>query len=333
MPEPTAKPRADVFSVLVRLFFSRFFDKESLSPQGDAEANVVQTLGMLAAPGGLISLILYFNPQIKVGWSLVSVRSLFLSASMAVIAFIVVFEWDALFLDRRDYQVLLPLPLPLWKLFVAKMTAFVVFLGLFLAAINVCATLFWPSVFDPGNYFVVMATHLLVVIAAGLFSALAAACVQGLLLALVPARIFRTVATASQTILMSGLVMLFFLCPLFAGGIQMLVQAHSGVARYIPAYWFAGLYERLRPATGNPALLNLGKMALPGLGWALATFALTHLPGYRRQARKLIEAPPSNPAGPGRLRVALNGALDRLLLKDPVQQAFITSSGRPSAAA
>jgi hypothetical protein len=320
VPEPTAKPRADVFSVLVRLFFSRFFDKESLSPQGDAEANVVQTLGMLAAPGGLISLILYFNPQIKVGWSLVSVRSLFLSASMAVIAFIVVFEWDALFLDRRDYQVLLPLPLPLWKLFVAKMTAFVVFLGLFLAAINVCATLFWPSVFDPGNYFVVMATHLLVVIAAGLFSALAAACVQGLLLALVPARIFRPVATASQTILMSGLVMLFFLCPLFAGGIQMLVQAHSGVARYIPAYWFAGLYERLRPATGNPALLNLGKMALPGLGWALATFALTHLPGYRRQARKLIEAPPSNPAGPGRLRVALNGALDRLLLKDPVQQ-------------
>ena len=78
MPEPTSKPGAGAFGVLIRLFFSRFFDKESLSPQGDAEANVVQTLGMLAAPGGLISLILYFNPQIKVGWSLVSVRSLFL---------------------------------------------------------------------------------------------------------------------------------------------------------------------------------------------------------------------------------------------------------------
>ena len=90
---------ADTFGALVRLFFSRFFDKESLSPQGDAEANVVQTLGMLAAPGGLISLILYFNPQIQVGWNLVSVRCLFLSASMAVIALIVVFEWDALFLD------------------------------------------------------------------------------------------------------------------------------------------------------------------------------------------------------------------------------------------
>ncbi len=103
---------ADTFGALVRLFFSRFFDKESLSPQGDAEANVVQTLGMLAAPGGLISRLSCTSIR-KSSWAgaWFPVRCLFLSASMAVIAFIVVFEWDALFLDRRDYQVLLPLPL------------------------------------------------------------------------------------------------------------------------------------------------------------------------------------------------------------------------------
>jgi hypothetical protein len=63
-------------------------------------------------------------------------------------------------------------------------------------------------------------------------------------------------------------------------------------------------------------------MAVAASGYALAVFALTHLPGYRRQARKLIEASPSNPAGPGRFRVALNAAIDRLLLKDPMQQAI-----------
>src|SRR5665213_3469843 len=119
---------------------------------------------------------------------------------------------------------------------------------------------------------------------------------------------------------MSGLVILSFLGPLFSGGIRTLLQAHSGAAQYIPAYWFTGLYEHLRPATGDSALLSLGRIALPGLGWALAIFALTHLPGYKRQARKLIEAPPSNPAGPGRLRVAFKAALDRWLLKDPVQK-------------
>ena len=314
-------PAADTFGALVRLFFSRFFDKESLSPQGDAEANVYQTLGILAAPGAVVSLFLFWAfPQGMTGWNLISYRCLFVALSMAVISFIVVFEWDALFLDRRDYQVLLPLPLPLWKLFLAKMSAFIMFLGLFLTAINLFSVFFWPSVFEQGNYFAVMGTHLAMVIAAGSFSALAAACIQGLLLALVPAKIFRAVATSSQTILMSGLVTLFFLCPLFSGGLRMLLQTHSGAERYIPAYWFTGLYERLRPATGDAGLLSLGKMALPGLVWVLAIFALTHLPGYRRQARRLMEAPPSNPAGPGRLRVVLTAAVDRLLLKDPVQQ-------------
>jgi hypothetical protein len=319
--QPHEKTVADTFAVLVRLFFSRFFDKESLSPQGDPEANVVQTLGILAAPGGFISLLLYLNPQIKTGWNLVSVRCLFLWLSMVVVSFIVVFEWDALFLDRRDYQVLLPLPLPLWKLFLAKMMAFLLFLSLFLAAINGAATLFWPSVFDSGNIPGIIGTHLLIVLLSGLFSAFAAASIQGLLLMIVPARLFRPVATCVQTILMTILVMLFFLAPVLAGLIRPGVVAFHGLARYVPAYWYVGLYEQLRPATGNPALLDLGRMALPGLGCAIALFALTHLPGYRWQMHRLIDTPPSNPSGPGRLRLALNAAVDHLLLKDPVQQA------------
>ena len=316
------KPVAGVFGVLIRLFFSRFFDKESLSPQGDPAANVIQTLGILAAPGGIVCLLLSLNPQVKPGgWGLVAIRCLFLTFSMVVTAFVVVFEWDALFLDRRDYQILLPLPLPLWKLLLAKMAAFIVFIGLFLAAMNGIATLLWPMIFDDGNYPAVVAVHLLVVAAAGLFAALGAACIQGVLLTIVPAKIFRPVATCAQTFLMSALVMLFFLCPMIGGGISLLVRGHSSVARYIPSYWFSGLYEKLRPATGSPDLLSLGSIALAASGYALTIFALTHLPGYRRQARKLIETAPSNPAGPGRLRVALNAAVDRLLLKDPMEQA------------
>ena len=326
MPQADAgKPRgeavADTFGVLVRLFFSRFFDKESLSPQGDPGANVVQTLGLLAAPGGFIALLLYFTAQGATGWNLVSIRCLFLWLSMVVVAFIVVFEWDALFLDRRDYQVLRPLPLPLWKLFLAKLTAFLVFLSLFLLAINGVATLLWSSAFDSGSFPEVVAIHLPMVVLSGLFSAFAAASIQGLLLIIVPARLFRPVATCVQTILMTVLVTLFFLSPLLAGAIRPAVVAFSGVARCVPPYWYAGLYEQVRPAVGNRALLDLGRMALPGLGCAVALFALTHLPGYRWQMLRLIEMPPSNPSGPGRVLGALNAALDRLLLKNPVQQA------------
>ncbi len=315
------QPLDDRFSVLVRLFFSRFFDKESLSPQGDAGANVGQTLGILATPGGFISLLLYFNPQIKTGWNLVSIRCLFLAFSMSVISFIVVFEWDAIFPDRRDYQVLFPLPVPLWKLFLAKMTAFILFLGLFLVAINGIVTLFWPIVFDDGNFVVVMGTHLLVVTAAGLFSAFAAASIQGLLLIVIPARIFRFVATCAQTILLTVMVMFFFISPLIAGEIRPMTGAYPELTRWIPAYWFSGLYELMRPVVRSQALLSLGKTGVLALGSAIGVFALTHLPMYLRHTRKMIETPPSSPTGPGRLHLALNAVVDRLLLKNPVQEA------------
>lgn len=318
----------DRFGVLVRLFFSRFFDKESLSPQGDAAANVVQTLGILAAPGGFISLILYFAGTTQTGWNLVSLRCLFLALSMAVIGFIVIFEWDAIFPDRRDYQVLFPLPVPLWKLFLAKMTAFLLFLGMFLIALNGIVTLFWPVIFDNGNYLVVTGTHLLVVTAAGLFSAFAAASIQGLLLIMIPAKIFRFVSTCAQTVLLTVMVMFFFISPLIASEIRAMTNGYADLARWMPAYLFSGLYELIRPAAQNQALLDLGKTALTALGSAIAVFAVTHLPLYVRHTRKLIETPPASPSGPGRLRLALNAAIDRLLLKDPVQEAVFHYIGQ-----
>ncbi len=318
-PEPAAP---GTFGVLVRLFFSRFFDKESLSPQGDPEANVVQTLGILAAPGGFFSLLLYvLDPQPIHRWDLVSARCMFLWVSMIVVSFIVVFEWDALFLDRRDYQVLLPLPLSLWKIFLAKMTAFILFLGLFLAAIHGAATLFWPSIYDSGGALQVISVHLLISVISGLFAAFSAASIQGLLLLLVPAKYFRPVATCVQTILMTILVMLFFLSLPLAGFIRQAVPAFPHLARFMPGYWYAGLYERLHPATGNPALLDLGKLALPALAIAILLFAITHLPGYLWQMRRLIEAQPVNPSGPGALRLAMHRVMDRHVLKNDIQSA------------
>jgi hypothetical protein len=50
----------NVFILLVRHFFNRFFDTESLSPQGEPTANLTQTLGILAVPGAFF--VLLFRP-------------------------------------------------------------------------------------------------------------------------------------------------------------------------------------------------------------------------------------------------------------------------------
>ena len=96
------------------------------------------------------------------------------------------------------------------------------------------------------------------------------------------------------------------LTPLLGAGAKGLVSHDHPVARYFPAFWFVGVYECMRPATGSAALRELGRTGLWGLGIATAVFLLGWLPGYRRHARKIVEA--SGRALDGML---LRGALER----------------------
>ena len=308
-----------VFGTLVRHFFSRFFDTESLSPQGEAEAGVVQTLGILAVPGGFF--VLLFRPLTLTGWDLVSVRYLFVSFSMTVMGFLMVFEWDALFPDRRDYQVLTPQPLRLSTLFLAKATALAIFLSIFLVDVNFFSVLMWPGVDGGTNSFDILWAHLTAVAASGLFVALAAAALHGVLITILRGRLYRRVSIAVQTLLMALLVMNLVLSPLIGSRTQWVATHHAAWLYWFPGYWFSGLYEHLRPATRNLPLRELGVFAWRALGCAAAVFLLTFLPGYRGHARRVLETTPPAAAGPGRLRTAFDGLLRRTLLRHPVEYA------------
>ena len=316
---------------LIRHFFERFFDKESLSPQGEPEANLTQTMGFLAVPGAFIVLLL--QPLSFYNWDLVMIRCLFISFSMVIMGFIVVFEWDALFPDRRDYQILTPLPIKLLTLFLAKAMAFGLFLGLFLVDVNFFSTLLWAGVDNGRGLLRIMGAHLATVMASGLFAALSMAAVQGVLITVLPPTAFRRVSIWMQTVLMGLLVMMLFLSPGLAVMFRDLVQQHSPWVYAFPGYWFAGLYELMRPAVAkaeylarHPAdrasvafLLRLGSVAIWSMAAASALFVATYLPGYRRHARKVLEAPQPSPSGPGKLQQAVSGWIDRRIFQRPVQ--------------
>ena len=314
------------FHELVRHFFGRFFDTESLSPQGDPQANVVQTLGILAVPSAFFVII--FRPLTLMRWDLVWVRYIFLLYSMIVMGFIMVFEWDALFPDRRDYQILTPLPLRLPVLFLAKAAALGIFLGIFLVDINAFGMLMWPGVDGGPDYFSILFAHIVALLAGGLFSALAVAALQGILITFLSGHLYRRVSVAIQTLLMGALVMLVVLTTLMGHMVQELVKSHSLLLYWFPGFWFIGLYERLRPATHDPTLLALGGIAIHALWISAAVFVLTYLPLYRRHARKVLETPAPSPAGPGGLRRWIAGAIDARLLKRPVQCAVFHFIGQ-----
>src|SRR5262245_44554176 len=99
------------FKTLVRHFFARFFDKDSLSPDADERANVVQIIAILALPRAIVSLFtLVDHPLIRSEvtrmWLRSGDRYVFVCYSMVVMGFVMVFKWDSLFPDRRDYLIL-----------------------------------------------------------------------------------------------------------------------------------------------------------------------------------------------------------------------------------
>jgi len=313
-------------TLLIRHFFGRFFDTEALSPQGDPQANVTQTLGILAVPSAFF--VLVFRPLNLFGWSLVAVRYIFLSISMILMGFIMVFEWDALFPDRRDYQILTPLPLGLSHLFLAKAAALGMFLGIFLLDINFFGVLLWRAIDTGPRPINLFLSHVTAVLAAGLFAALSVAALQGVLITILPAKAYRRVSVGIQTAFMGLLVMLLFLSPMMGFAMERLIKTNNPGVYWFPGFWFAGLYEALRPATHNPVLAGLGIRAVRALAWAAGICAATYLPFYRRHARKMLEAPEPSPSGPGPLRKGTFAVLDRLLLHHPVESAVFRFIGQ-----
>ena len=322
---PAGGGAANPFRELARHFFGRFFDAESLSPQGDPQVNVTQTLGILAVPSAFF--VLLFRPLMLTGWSLVAVRYMFVSYSMIVMGFLMVFEWDALLPDRRDYQILTPLPLRLSTLFAAKAAALGIFLAIFLVDINFFGALFWPGIDAGPDVLAIIAAHIAAVVAGGLFTALAVAAIQGVLITFFRGRTYRRISVCVQTVLMAVLVMLLFLTWLLGFSIQGLAKANSPLLQYFPGFWFVGLYECLRPATHNPVLLRLGSTAMHALWCAAGLFVLTYLPGYRRHCRKSVESPELT-ARVGSSSSLLTRNLHRTLLKQPVECAVFHFIGQ-----
>ncbi len=306
--------------LLTRHFFDRFFDVESLSPGADPQTTTVQILGFVAVPSGLFTILCL--PMVLTGWTLVAVRNFFVSFSMIVIALVVVFEWDALFPDRRDYQILTPLPLKLWTFFVAKVLALGLLAGVFLVDANFFGLLLWPGADGSGGgFFEVILAHMVAIFAAGLWAALAVASLRGVLVTLFSGAWLRRISVAVQTLLMALLVMLLLVGPWIGPLVRGFVFTESPLLYAYPGFWFLGLYERLRPATGDAELVRLGGIALWALGAAAALFVVTYLPLFRRHARRTLETPAPRPAGPGWVRRRISTLLDRTVVRRPQEQA------------
>jgi hypothetical protein len=316
-----------VLWLLARHFFGRLFDNEMVSQTGDLRTNVVQALGLIAAPGIFVTFYmlpqrLRFDQPFAQNWLLINDCYFFVLYSMAVMGFVMVFEWDLLFPDRRDYLILTPLPLAGAVIFGGKALSLVAFLGLFAADANLLDTALLPMMTGGRSVEAIVLAHVIAVVAGALFVALAFAGIQGVLLNVLTGPAFRRISPWVQMAAMGVVCLVLFLTPLVCALIRPLFSAHNPLVDWFPPFWFLGLYLDLLPGhPGGPIFHDLARRSGYALEIAVVVFVIAYGIGYRRHTRRVLESLELPPEGPGRVRRGVTRLLHRWLLPQPLEQA------------
>jgi hypothetical protein len=315
--------------VLYEHFFRRFFDNDTISTDGETETTVIRALCAVAVPPAMAAFWLFPHYAQRSEWAVASDRYFFVLYTFVAMGLVTTVEWEMLFPDRADFQILLPLGLREWELFWAKGKALLKFLGMFLVAANVFATLFFTaaSTGPKGPFWRNLGIHALASVSAGVFAAFALLAVGGVAVCVIPPNWFRRVSTIVQTLTVAALVGMFLPFPFFGSHMQMLLNASGGLGPWLPPVWFLGLYERMiLGAAAPPASIVLARMAEWGLLISVVVAIAVYPLAWRRQRQRAMEGDGKAQRQPG--RSWLRPLLHRML-RMPQQRAvfhFVTQT-------
>ncbi|HEY2384469.1 MAG TPA: hypothetical protein VGK48_25100 [Terriglobia bacterium] len=339
LQKPFAAELPERFRTLVVHFFERFFDKDSLTPDADERANVVQLVAMLALPGAILSLFMIFDhplirSELTRQWLRSGDRYVFICYAMTVMGFVMTFKWDSLFPDRRDYLILTTLPISLREFFAAKVISLCGFLLLFGIAINVFSSVMVPYAFVVRDnkwsiFFPALIAHASAVLGASIFTALFFAGLQGVLINLMSPSMFRRISPWIQMVSMTILVTILLITPGISANMQLLAESKSRVLDFIPLFWFQGIYEVLNPeGTLIGSSTIWARTAVEAMLAAGLVFLLTYLVSYRRYSKKILEGVESETfLQPWHERAAAS-LLNVLLLRHAFQRASFYFIGK-----
>lgn len=323
------------FLLLTRHFFGRFFDNELVSRDSEMRVTVTQILALLAVPSIFAPFYLqpryvrlHFLPEeireAQRQMTLSSDRFLFVALAMVVMGIVATLQWDALFPDRSDFRILIPLPLTARTLFAAKLASLIIFVLLFSADVNALSSILFPAVsLERGtlaNFFSVASIHAAVVTAATASVFFAIVGLQGLLMNLLPIRTFLRVSPYVQLVLICAFLVLLLMIPSISSSLDLWRKSEAPILYWIPPIWFLALYESWLGAAGAhiSTFADLATKAFWGVtGFMLAVYALS----YGRHIRRSLESVTTSDSAPTIFGSAAARLLDRHMLRHPVERA------------
>jgi hypothetical protein len=332
--------RSKQLLVLTRHFFERLFQNEIFPFEEQMKEKVIVLLALLAVLGGHVSnsiLMRYmFVPDDGRSWL---EKCFFISFFMAVLAFATILEWDVIFLDKKDFANLRPLPVTLRTLLYSKFMSFLLFIALFSAAANALAVFvvafYLPQWRTSSLFFVAryMVAHVISVLAANFFVFFFCVFLEALLMAFLSARVFRKLSLYVRFLLLAGLI---FLMMVFVIDSLSVSKTFSALTAYkesrsplvfaFPPMWFVGLYEVLLGTT-DPLYSTLAYLAIASIAVMAVMYFVAMNISYSRHLKKTLEEM-KRPLHMRKFRNAFSTALNSLTLRNSIQRAVFHFFGQ-----
>lgn len=257
---------------------------------------------------------------------------LFIVLSMVVTGAAAIWRWDALFLDRRDYSNLVPLPISLRRIFLGNFAAILLLAAALTLDVNAASFVLFPvavvgSQVSLAVFLRFAAGHAATVVLASVFSFFAVFAVIGLMMALLPYSVFRRVSMYIRF-----LIALFFLALLATSfAVPSFLGQAARVSKFgvnlLPPVWFLGLGQTFWGNGANPFFTALTRTALLAIGFSMAIAFLSYALAFRRSFIRIPETAEIGPLPRSQFHLLPIGLIDRTVLRDPQQRAcfhFIT---------
>jgi hypothetical protein len=287
----------DQFKLLVRHLLDRFFNNEIVSVDGETLPLIMTVAWAIALPT-LVAAIFLFpayhgfppKPPTPSFWGRVADHYGFVMYAWVVMGAITVFEWDLLVPNVLDVFVLSVLPIGERRLLLARVAAILIFLGLFLFGTSSLGIIFFPLATEPADVPRAYAAHFFAVTAAGLCAASLMLALQGLLISLLGARLFRAISSFLQSLVVMVLSIVLFLFPVFSRSLEALIQSGNTAVRWFPPFWFLGVYESISAGSSAlPAFTQLAHTGYKATGWLIVLAIITYPLAYARSTRQAVE--------------------------------------------
>ena len=289
------------FPRLVAHFAATIFEGETAAD--DADMGVGGVLGLLAVPGGFLSILLFDKYSTLLQW-LRGVRQFniyteslpdkyfFIVFSMVITGVVVVLKWDRILPGARDYANLAPLPIAARQIFAANLLAILILAIVFAADVNGASIVLYPlgvvgNRDTVGEMLRFGLVHACCVLLASFFAFLACFSIMSALMALLPYRAFRSVSLYLRVLIVVALVTM--LVTSFAVPDMVRHFSDHPEVALLPPVWFLALYQSLQ-GHATPELAKLSPLALRAVGIAFAGGLILCALSYRRCFMRISES-------------------------------------------